>query len=261
MAETALVELAEVDGFGRPTFQLAAGANGDLVLCRAEQLGGDFRALAVDERVALAQRGTERPALVVESQAGEYVVLLDTALDPERYIPLGPEDVELLARTPARARFGRRDDDVLLLTPWADDDDIVIVDLDAPEFADLPVVTMEADGTMSWVRNRADDLLIAVHRELQRISAEPGRRFGVFSNDFGECLCLADGEPLLPHEDIRRQTLMGTEAMVEGAETLEEAAVLLRAIAERLSRAAQDGWELLQPISDGIAFVERRPVA
>lgn len=259
MKEGALEELANVDEAGRMVFRIAAAATGHLVLCRPEApLQRGLRELDVEERVRLAEASAERPALVVEGPDGHYVVVTDEVVDLDEYVPLGPADVELLASGAARAVFGRRDDDVLTLTPWAEEDEIVVVDLDGSGFDGVPVVALGADGSLEWERGGVDEeLVVFVRRELERLDARPGMRVGVLTNMFGECRAVLDGEPLLPHEDVRHQTLMTTQSLLDGAETLTAAAERLRSIADRLSAAEEQGWRLLQPVTDGIAFAER----
>lgn len=258
MGEGALQELASVDETGRAFFRVAAGDTGRLVLCRpSAPLRQGLRELDVNERVRLAELCAERPALVVEGPGGDYVVVTDEAVDLDQYVPLGPADAEVLLSGAARAYFGRRDDDVLTLTPWAEEDEIVVVDLDGAAFAGVPVVKLEADGTLAWERGGVDEeLVVFVRRELERLEVRPGMRVGVLTNMFGECRAVFDGEPLLPHEDVRHQTLMATQSLLEGAESLTGAAERLRSIADRLSAAEEEGWLLLQPVTDGIALVE-----
>lgn len=261
MSGSTLEDLATADHAGRPYFRVAAGPGGDLVLCHpTAALEQGMRELDVAERVRLAELSAERPALIVESEHGDYVVVIDDGVDLERHVPLGPADAELLTRGAARARFGRRDDDVLTLTPWAEEDDVVVVDLDAPGFSGMPVVSRDAEGGLTWHRGHVDDDLAgSVVRELDRMEAEPGERFGVLTNLFGECLCVSDGAALPPHEDIRHQTLLATTGLLEGVEMLPAAAARLRSFADQLAAADGAGWQLVQPITHGIGFLERAP--
>lgn len=258
MSGSTLEELAALDADGRLFFRVGAAAGGDLVLCHpAGPLAQGVRELGVPERVRLAEVGAQRPALVAESDGGDYVVLIDDDIDPERHVPLAPADAELLVGGAARARFGRRDDDVLTLTAWADEDDVVVVDLDGPGFEAMPVVSREADGTLTWHRGElGQDMAVFVRDELDRRGADPGERFGVLTNPFGEFLCVADRTPLPPHEDIRRQTLMGTAALLEGVGSLSGAAARLRSVADQLGAAEKAGWQLVQPVTHGLAFLE-----
>lgn len=208
--------------------------------------------------VAFPEPVRSPPALVVEDLRGGYVVLIDDDIDPERHLPLAPPDAELLVDGAARARFGRREDDVLTLTPGASEDQIMLVDLDAAEFADIPVVSRAPDGTLTWHRAQpSPDLEALVRRELDRRAAEPGERFGVLTNSVGECVCVAAGTPLPPHEDIRHQTLMATTALLEGATSLAGAGHTLRSLAAQLSAAEEAGWRLEHPVRGGLAVLER----
>lgn len=259
MGERTLQELAEVDEDGQVLFGVAVAEDGELVLCPPDgPLRDGRRALDAAERTRLAERGGGLSALVVEGRGGDYVLVVDDRPDLDRYVPLGPADAELLVHGDARARFGRRDDDVVPLLPWADADEVAVVDLDAPSFADVPVVERAADGSLTWHRGGVDDeLIVFVQRELERLEAEPGTRVGVLTNLFGECRGVLDGEALLPHEDVRNQTLIATDAVLDDAASLLEAAVRLRSIADRLAFAETQGWRLLQPVTEGIALVER----
>lgn len=258
MGSATLEDLAARDETGRAVFGVASTAHGDLVLCRpGTSQGDDWGALDVADRIRLAEARTQRPALVVESDGGDYLVLIHDDLDPEHHLPLAPTDADLLANRAARARFGGRDDDVLLLTPWADEDDVVVIDLDGAD-VELPVVSREADGALSWHRHALDSRMAgAVQRELDHLAAEPGERFGVLTNTLGECRCVPDRTPLPQHEDIRRQSLLGTMELVEGVGSLSLAASRLAAIAERLAAADREGWQLVQPVTNGLAFLER----
>lgn len=258
MDTTTLEDLATLDDTGSPLFHVVAAADGDLVLCGISATPEQgMRALNVQERVRLAELSAERPALVVENERGDYVVLIDHGIDLDRYVPLSPADADLLVRRTARARFGRRDDDVLMLTPWEEDDEVEVVDLESEAFSDVPVVEREADGGLTWHRGDVTEPLGAfVRRELARLEAEPGVRFGVLTNPLGECLCVPDGAPLLPHEDIRHQTLLGTAGLLEGAQSLAGAAARLRSIAAELAAAEDAGWQLVQPIREGLGFLE-----
>ena len=255
---TRLEQLALHDASGSPLYHVAASPDGDLVLCSpAMGLDEGLRALDAAERTRLAGLSTDRPALVVESHRGDYVVLLDRPVDLDRYVPLGPADAEVLARTPARARFGHRDDDVVGLTPWADEDDVVLFDPEADEFADVPLVSISDAGELVWHRGTVEEGMMPVVRlELRRSDSDPETRFGVLTNEFGECACSPEGTAILPHEDLRRQAVMGTDWLLDGVQTLPAAAARLRLIADRLESAAEGGWQLVHPVTDGVVFAE-----
>lgn len=259
MGEAGLVELGDLDG-GQARYRLARAETGDLVLVHPKKrLGSGLRELDTAERLRLAELRSERPALVVETldEAGNYVVLVDEPVDLQRHVPLGPADAELLAHVHAVATFGRRDDDVLALTPWNEDDGVVYFDADAPEFADVPLVSLSEDGDLKWHRGSvppAMELLIRV--QLRSAGAAPDVQYAVLMNPFGECVCIADGSPLLPHEDVRRQALLGTHGLLDGATSLSDAAQRLRAFADRLSDAEEMGWKLTHPISEDTLLAE-----
>ena len=254
-----LERISALDSEGRRTYRVAADASGDLVLCSPTgPLNGDLRELDVQERVRLAALSSEHPALVVEGARGSYVVLVDRPVDLERHVPLGADDAELLMSGSARAQFGRRDDDVLTLTPWAEEDEVRIFSADDPAFADVAIVSVDEEGSLTWHRGGVDrGLLPAVHGELDRTEPEPGTPVGLLTNAFGEVMCVEEGSPLLPHEDIRRQTLFASSTLLEGARSLKEATARLRAVADRLERADRTGWRLVHPVVSGIAFAER----
>ena len=260
MGQTGLLELGDVDGNGQARYRIARAANGDLVLWHPEQrLAKGLRELDAAERIRLAELAAERPALVVETSEddGHYVVLVDQPVDLERHVPLGPGDAELLDHVNAMASFGRRDDDVLALTPWSEDDGVVYFDPDSEEFSDIPLVSLAEDGSLTWHRGGAPsqmDLLIRV--QLRSAGATPDTRYAVLTNPFGECVCIADGAPLLPHEDVRRQALVGMHGLVDGAVSLEAAAMRLRGFADRLEEAAAVGWQLSHPVSEDTLLAE-----
>lgn len=260
MSQSGLLELGEVDGNGQARYRLAVSESGDMVLCHPKgRLSKGLRELDAAERIRLADLGGERPALVVETVdgGGHYVVLIDQPVDLQRHVPLGPGDAELLAHARASASFGRRDDDVLPLTPWSEDDGVVYLEPEAAEFADVPLVSLNDDGSLQWHRGSvapAMDLLIRV--QLRSAGASPDVRYAVLVNPFGECVCIEEGSPLLPHEDVRRQALVGTNGLLDGADSLQEAAQRLHAFAERLEHAADTGWELTHPITEDALLAE-----
>lgn len=259
MTQTGLMEIAEVEG-GNARYRIAMAENGDLVLCHPRtRMGKGLRELEAAERIRLAELSVERPALVVETadDAGHYVVLVDQPVDLQRHVPLGPEDAELLAHVNATAAFGRRDDDILALTPWNEDDGVVYFDADEDQFRDVPLVSLTDDGQLEWHRGSvpsAMDLLIRV--QLRSAGAPPEVRYAVLLNPFGECVCIAEGSALLPHEDVRRQALVGTHGLLDGAISLSDAAQRLRSFAERLDIAVEAGWELTHPISEDTLLAE-----
>lgn len=263
MADTGLLELGDVDGDGHARYRIAIADNGDLVLCHPTKRNAKgVRDLEPAERIRLAELSAERPALVVETaeRGGNYVVLIDQPVDLLRHVPLGPADAELLAHVNATATFGRRDDDVLALTPWNEDDGVVYLDPDAPEFAEVPLVSLTDDGSLEWHRGNAPaamDLLIRL--QLNSAGAPSDTRYAVLVNPFGECVCIAEGTPLLPHEDVRHQALVGTHGLLDGAESLRDAATRLHNFADRLLEAAGAGWELSHPVNEDTLLAELNP--
>lgn len=259
MSQAGLMELADVEG-GQARYRVAKAESGDLVLVHpTKRLGPGLRELDAAERIRLAELATERPALVVETadETGNYVVLVDEPVDLQRHVPLAPADAELLAHVNAIATFGRRDDDILVLTPWNEDDGVVYFEADAPEFADVPLVALGDDGTLTWHRGsvpQAMELLIRV--QLRSAGAAPDVQYAVLTNPFGECVCIADGSALLPHEDVRKQALLGTHGLLDGAVSLADAAARLHAFAERLSAAEAGGWKLTSPITEDTLLAE-----
>ena len=260
MGQAGLIELGEVDG-GQARYRLAKAETGELVLVHPDRrLPRGKRELDAAERLRLAELRSERPALVVETldDDGDYVVLVDEPVDLQRHVPLGPADAELLASVNAIATFGRRDDDVLLLTPWNEDDGVVHFEADAPEFADVPLVSLAEDGTLQWHRGSvpsAMELLIRV--QLRSADPEPDVRYAVLMNPFGECVCVAEGSSLLPHEDVRRQALLGMHGLLDGSATLSDAAERLHNFAQRLTEAEKMGWRLTNPITEDTLLAER----
>lgn len=259
MTQIGLLELAEVEA-GNARYRIAMAENGDLVLCHpGQRIRKGLRELEAAERIRLAELSSERPALVVETadDAGHYVVLVDQPVDLQRHVPLGPADAELLAHVNATATFGRRDEDILALTPWNEDDGVVYFEADSEEFRDVPLVSLTEDGGLEWHRGKvppAMDLLIRV--QLRSAGASPEVRYAVLLNPFGECVCIEEGSALLPHEDVRRQALVGTHGLLDGAMSLHDAAQRLRSFAERLDTATEAGWELSHPISEDTLLAE-----
>jgi hypothetical protein len=256
-----LIELGALDGQGHAEYRLAAGPHGDLVLCHPKKpLRQGLRELEPAEKLRLAAVSADRPALVVETAAegGLYVVLVDEPVDLERHVPLGPGDAELLAHVHALARFGRRDDDILTLTPWNEDDEVLHFHADDPAFADVPLVSMGEDGQLVWHRGETPEQThLVVRLQLRREGAAPDEQFGVLTNPFGEYLCIKDGATLLPHEDLRRQALVSLSGLLDGASSLRDAAQRLRAMASRLEGAGEAGWELVHDVVDDLIAAER----
>ena len=67
---------------------------------------------------------------------------------------------------------------------------------------------------------------------------------------------MPEGTALPPHEDVRRQALITTAGLLNGADNSGEAAQRLRDLADRLTDATRAGWHLVQPVVDDLAFVE-----
>lgn len=266
-ARRALEELASRDAAGRPSFGLAVSETGEHVLCSlleltpegAGSLPRGVRPLDTAERIALAALRQERPVLVVENDAGDHVVLVDRAVDLERHLPLSPEAAALLAEN-ATVRFGRRDDDVFPLTAWSDEDGIRFFEPDAVDFADVPLVSLTADDRL--VVERGDVPTDAYARLVDRLvaaEAAPGERHGVFTNPFGEVLCVLEGGPLMPHEDLRRQAVLSISGALDGCDSLPAVIDALRGIAARVEAALDGGWRLSHPVYDDVALVEADP--
>jgi hypothetical protein len=257
---TGLIELGDLDGAGQARYRIVRAETGDLVLWHpSRRLTKGLRELDAAERIRLAELSVERPALVVETSEddGHYVVLIDEPVNLDRHVPLGPGDAELLDHVHAVATFGRRDDDVLALTPWNEDDGVTYLDPDAEEFSGIPLVSLNDDRTLQWHRGNvppAMDLLIRV--QLQSAGAAPDTRYAVLTNPFGECVCIAVGSPVLPHEDVRRQALVGTSGLLDGAVSLDDAAQRLRSFADRLQEAGAMGWSLSHPIAEDTLLAE-----
>ena len=263
MTRSTLMELGEVKD-GNARFRLAMGPTGDLVLCPPRgQLARGLTELEPAERLRLAAASTERPGLVVEmsdADDGHYVVLVDQPVDLERHVPLGPGDAELLASVNAVARFGRRDDDFVSLTPWNEDDGVVYFTADSPAFANVAIVSLDEDGELQWHRGGAPaDADALIRMQLQAAQPPADLQFGVLANPFGECVCIADGTPVLPHEDVRFQALVGLTGLLDGSSTLEEAALRLRNFADRIEAARSAGWRLTHPVNEDLLLGELAP--
>ncbi|HVM21583.1 MAG TPA: hypothetical protein VM307_16620 [Egibacteraceae bacterium] len=261
MSDSSLPDLAHVDDDGVATYRLLKAANGDLVLAHPEiQPSGELSELAPEEREHLAEASADRPALVVETTdaGGRYVVLVDEPVNLSRHVPLGPADAELLAAVTAVARFGRRDEDLVVLTPWSEDDEVEFFKPEGAGFEDVPMVSLDDDGELVWHRGAVTgpmELLIRV--QLRSAGAAAGVRYGVLTNTFGECVCIGEGSPVLPHDDVRRHALVGIGGLLDGATSLADAAARLRGMAEKVEEAAAEGWVLSHPVSDDLILAER----
>lgn len=254
-----LMDLARVDEEGRPRFRILENAEGELVLDAPDNPPSPHRRpLDGLECMRLAAMAPERPSLVVENGAGEFVVLVAGGPDLDRHTPLSFEDANELAGAPRPlAQFGRRDDDIVHLTPWESEDAIVEFDPDDPAFADVPVVAV-ADGSLRVLRGDVDERLQSlVLGRLDGVDAEPRTRFGLLTNPFGEFSLIAEGAPLEPHEDVRHQAVIRARSLMDGAASLGEAAAALRAFADQLEDARARGWRLPTPIADDHGFPER----
>ncbi|HEY8340838.1 MAG TPA: hypothetical protein VIK95_13295 [Egibacteraceae bacterium] len=259
MAAAGLRQLARVDDSGRARFRILQNPRGELVLAEPDvDPPQELRPLDGLDCMRLAAATLDRPGMVVESTTGEYVVVVDGPPDPASHLPLALDDAEVLAGPfPATARFGRRDDDVLELTPWAPDQQLPVLDPEADEFRDVPLVAL-VDGEVVVERGELDEALRpAVAERLAASAAADDTRFGVFTNVFGEVSLVEVGAPVEPHADVRRQTVIRTSGLLHGAATLGEAAARLRAFAGRLEAAEAQGWRLPQPIAGDHGFPER----
>lgn len=256
MAAAGLSALARIDG-GQLRFRIVQNPHGQLVLAPPDtDAPSGYRPLDGVDCMRVAAAALEGPGVVVENDDGDYVVVVDRDPDSREHIPLDLDDAGLLAApVPPLARFGRRDDDVIELTPWAPDASPTTLDPDAEAFADVPVVRLEG-GEVVVERGDLDaDLVPLVRARLAAIDGDT--RYGVFTNPFGEVSCVEVGAPVEPHEDVRDQTVIRTSGLAEGAASLAEAAAMLRVYADRLEAADAAGWTLPQPISDDVAFPER----
>jgi hypothetical protein len=259
METSGLKWLARFDEHGRAHFRVVENLRGEFVLDAQDRpVAKGHRPLAGVDCMRLALLAPERPSLVVESADGDYVVLVESPPDLERHSPLDFDDSELLTNVDeCFGHYGRRDDDVLRLTPWAPEDEIVPFNPDGERFSDVPVVEAGDEG-MSIIRGELDERLHrAVLAWLDTAAREPGARYGVFANPFGEFTCVMVGAPLEPHEDLRYQAMVRGRSAMDGAKSLSEAAEALRALADQLDAAEADGWQLPHPITNDHGFPER----
>lgn len=256
-----LASIIRRDEDGQASVSLVANARGEYVLVHPdEELPPGYHELDGVACMALAALDTGRPSLVVEGEPGEYVVLVDGLPDPGGHSPLGLDDAELLAGPDGPiARYGRRDEDVLTLTPWSDEDRLVAFDPDDEQFVDVPLVTLK-DAGLEIERGTLEPALVPLVRDhlagRQDIS---GEWYGVLTNLFGEFVCIPVGGLIAPHEDVRRQGVLRAATLLDGSRSLSEASDRLRAFAERLDQAQAAGWTLPYPIVDALGFPERRP--
>jgi len=57
--------------------------------------------------------------------------------------------------------------------------------------------------------------------------------------------------------DAENEDVIRAKWSMDGAETLSEAAMKLRAYADELERLEREGWHLMQPIEDDYGFIHR----
>ncbi len=258
MAVSGLADLARKESSGRARFRIVQSPHGELVLRPPDDTPpSGYRPLPGIECMRLAALADDRPSLVVENAEGDYVVLVDAGPDRDRHMPLNLDDADVLAGTvPSIAQFGRRDDDILQLTPWEWDAPLTEFDPNDEPFIDVPLVALRG-GELTVARGELSAHLgPAVRAHLERIGRDPDIRYGVFANPFGEFSCVAVGSPIEAHEDVRRQAVIRGEAMLDGAATLGEAARILRSLADQLEIAESRGWVLPHPITDDHGFPE-----
>lgn len=256
-----LVDLGVFDGQGHAQFRIAAERRGTLVLWHPEKpLRAGLRELEAVEKLRLAANVT-RPVLVVQEASQErYVLLIDGPPDPEHYRPLSPDDAELLANVRASARFGRRDHDVLSLTPWDEADVLLTFSVEDPAFEDIPVVSLHDENHLAIHRGDLPATARpAVLRDLRSKSARPTEHFGVLGNMFGEHICVRHGQPFLQHEDVRRNAVVNVAEWLEGAPSLRNASERLRRLAHMLDLAAGAGWTMTGDAVDGLLLAQQRP--
>lgn len=264
MERRSLASLARHGDKGRLLVRIFKRADGELVLAdpAVAEDRPDLRRLDGFECMQLAAAATAGPPLVAEGDAGDYLVLPEAEPDPGRHLPLEPMDAEvLLGPAAALGAFGRRSDDVVPLQPWSPEHLQAVFEPDDTAFADVPLVDFDGGLTMLVRGELEESLLDMVSEHLGRVD-EPGR-YGVFHNEFGEFAVYRVGERIEPHNDVRVGTVLDVAGLVEGAATLADAAGRLRQLADRMQTAAQRGWTLAAPVSDGFAYPERtaRPVA
>ncbi len=260
MSTSVLASLTRPDEHGRGHFLIVENAHGEYVLTAPEEpLREDRRPLDGLDCMRLAALGPAQPRPVVENPEGDYVVLVDGAPNLDRHTPLNPDDADVLAGPDAPVgRFGRRDDDIVALTAWVEEDQAVTFDAEAPEFADVPLVTL-ADGALAVERGEVDaGIAPLVLEHLRDRGEDAATRFGVFANPFGEFVCVPVGATIEPHEDLRHQAVLRGRSLMDGATTLSEAAAMLRAFADRLEAAETAGWQLDHRVTDDHGFPERR---
>ncbi|MGI8574711.1 MAG: hypothetical protein ACR2MA_05085 [Egibacteraceae bacterium] len=255
-----LKSLLRADERDQRYLDLVVNGGGEFVLTApGDELPAGWHELDGVERMSLAALSTGRPSLVVEGEPGEYIVLVDGLPDPGGHTPLGLDDAEVLADPNGPvARYGRRDEDILTLTPWGDEDRLVTFDPDDEQFDDVALVTLKDEG-LEIERGTLEPALVSLVREhLAAREDGAGGWYGVLTNLFGEFVCVPVGGLIAPHEDVRRQAVLRATTLLDGSRSLSEAAERLRAFAERLNRAEQEGWTLTYPVTDDLGFPERR---
>lgn len=257
MGSARLAELARHDG-EQLVVRIYSRSSGELVLADPDVAHerADLHELSGIECLELVASTTSGAPLVVEAIDGDYLVLADADPDVERHLPLDLPDVEVLTG-PAAAlgRFGRRNDDLVPLTPWSPDHLQIAFDPEDPVFADVPLIVRSA-GRVTVERGRLSPAVLALVRDHLAERDEDGR-FGVLLNAFGEYAVHEVGEVLEPHHDLRRSTVVDLPSLIEGISTLSDLATRLRLLADRMEAAEDEGWTLLAPVSDGYAYPER----
>lgn len=257
MSSPRLAALARHSDDDRLVVRIFRDQKGALMLATPEQQEADPTLSELDgfECMRLAAAATDGPPLVVELLDGGYCVLLNDEPDPRKHLPLQIDDADvLLGPAAALGGFGRRTDDVIPLAPWAPDYLQVDFEPDDPAFLDVPIVAYGDEVAVT--RGDLDEQVLGLVTTHLNDVGEAGQ-YGVFHNEFGEFSVYAVGERVEPHNDVRLATVIDLPSLIEGSESLNECALRLRQLADRMEIAEKNGWTLSLPVNDGYAYPER----